>query len=283
MNNIDGLPVFSQRKKAGINLPQLELTPRITQEGLGEAQFDLQFPREQLVARLAALQARNEELTAYAHTVAHNLKNPLSVLVITSDLLTDIPDLPRNELNEYLDQIRSVAYEMNSIIDNLLLLSEARQGHVETQSLDMAAILASIRNRLGFMIKARRAHLHMPETWPVATGYAPWIEEVWANYLSNALKYGGDPPQVELGAEPWPGGMLRFWVRDHGPGIPQEAQRRLFTPFTQVGPSHSGGHGLGLAIVLQIVEKLGGQVGIESEPGHGSLFFFTLPAATGSR
>ena len=264
-------------------LPQLDEAPRIQEEGLPDAQFDLQFPREQLLARLNALQTRNEELAAYAHSVAHNLKNPLSVLVITSDLLTDIPDLPRKELNEYLDQIRSVAYEMNSIVDNLLLLSEARQGHVETQPLDMAAILASIRNRLGFMIKAHRGRLHVPETWPVATGYAPWIEEVWANYLSNALKYGGDPPTLELGADPWPGGMLRFWVRDHGPGIPQEAQARLFTPFTQVGSPHPGGHGLGLAIVLQIVEKLGGQVGIESAPGHGSLFFFTLPAAPASR
>jgi signal transduction histidine kinase len=283
MNNIGGLPDYYHRKKAEMNLPQLDETPRIPEGGLREPQFDLQFSREQLLARMAVLQTRNEELAAYAHTVAHNLKNPLSVLVITADLLTDIPDLPRKELNEYLDQIRSVAYEMNSIVDNLLLLSEARQGHVETQHLDMAAIVASIRNRLGFMIKASRARLHVPETWPVAMGYAPWIEEVWANYLSNALKYGGDPPQVELGADSWPGGMFRFWVRDHGAGIPQEAQARLFTPFTQVGSPHVGGHGLGLAIVLQIVEKLGGQVGIESEPGRGSLFFFTLPAAPASR
>ena len=74
-------------------------------------------------------------------------------------------------------------------------------------------------------------------------------------------------------------GMVRFWVRDQGPGIPPEAQKRLFVPFSQVGQVREAGHGLGLSIVRRIIEKLGGQVGVESQPGQGSLFFFTLPAA----
>jgi signal transduction histidine kinase len=128
------------------------------------------------------------------------------------------------------------------------------------------------------MIKAHRGRVSFPKNWPTAIGYAPWVEEVWANYLSNALKYGGEPPCVELGATTQSDGMIRFWICDHGPGIPPESQTRLFTPFTQLGRNHEGGHGLGLAIVLHIVEKLGGQVGIESELGKGSIFSFTLPA-----
>ncbi len=106
------------------------------------------------------------------------------------------------------------------------------------------------------------------------------MEEVWFNYISNAIKYGGQPPRVELGADfpPDAPGMVRFWVRDNGPGLTPEEQSRLFTPFTQV--RHTGrGHGLGLSIVKRIVEKLGGQVSVESQPGQGSTFFFTLPAA----
>jgi two-component system, sensor histidine kinase and response regulator len=106
---------------------------------------------------------------------------------------------------------------------------------------------------------------------------------VWANYLSNAIKYGGRPPYVELGASARSEGVVRFWVRDNGPGIPPAVHTHLFTAFNHVGHVHHLEHGLGLSSVLQIVEKLGGQVGVESEPGTGSLFYFTLPADSSSR
>jgi signal transduction histidine kinase len=240
---------------------------------------NLTLSEARLRDQAAALQARNEELDAYAHTVAHNLKNPLTVIITTSDILTDIPNLKRKEAMEFTRQIRSMAYEMNNIIDNLLLLSEARKVEVPAEPVDMARVVANIRRRLSYLIKEQRARISSPKNWPTAIGYAPWIEEVWANYLSNALKYGGQPPCVELGAAIQPDGMIRFWARDHGPGIPTEAQARLFKPFTQLGKARKGGHGLGLSIVGRIVEKLGGQVGVESEVGRGSLFFFTLPAA----
>ncbi|MGD0878025.1 MAG: HAMP domain-containing sensor histidine kinase [Anaerolineales bacterium] len=262
-----------------MNLPEVDETLGVPASRIRNARDNLQLSHEQLLEYAAALQTRNEELEAYAHTVAHNLKNPLAVLVITSDLITDIPDLTRKELREYLEQIRSVAYEMDSIINNLLLLSQASQVDAPSEPLDMVHIVANIRKRLNHLIKARQARVSFPETWPTAIGYAPWVEEVWANYLSNALKYGGEPPIIELGATPQPDGMIRFWIRDHGFGIPPDAQKRLFTPFTQLGRNHEGGHGLGLAIVLHIVEKLGGQVGVESEMGQGSLFFFTLPVS----
>jgi len=124
----------------------------------------------------------------------------------------------------------------------------------------------------------------------MALGYMPWVEEIWVNYLSNAIKYGGRPPRLELGADPLPnpppqageglgGGMIRFWVRDHGAGLTPEDQARLFTPFTRLDQVRVKGHGLGLSIVRRIVEKLGGQVGVESQVGQGSTFSFTLPGA----
>ncbi|NIU99771.1 MAG: hybrid sensor histidine kinase/response regulator, partial [Phycisphaerae bacterium] len=128
-------------------------------------------------------------------------------------------------------------------------------------------------------IEEYRGEIIFPKTWPVAQGYAPWIEEVWTNYLSNALKYGGRPPRLELGAKRQSDGMIRFWVRDNGPGLKPETQATLFTEFTRLTEVRAQGHGLGLSIVRRIIEKLGGEVGFDSEnvPGQGSAFYFTLP------
>jgi two-component system sensor histidine kinase/response regulator len=161
------------------------------------------------------------------------------------------------------------------------LLSEVRKAELERTPLDMATIVAEAQERLAYMIKISRAEIIAPpvSAWPTALGYGPWIEEVWVNYLSNAIKYGGQPPRVELGAETLSDGMLRFWVRDNGSGITPEDQARLFAPFTRLDQIRAGGHGLGLSIVRRIVEKLGGQVGVESQVGGGSTFSFTLAAA----
>ena len=123
----------------------------------------------------------------------------------------------------------------------------------------------------------------VPDSWPIVLGHRQWIEEVWVNYLSNALKHGGRPPRVELGSEPQFNGSVRCWVRDNGPGIASTDQARIFKRFARAGSTRVQGHGLGLSIVQRIVEKLGGEVGVESSqgPGEGCLFYFELPAAIG--
>jgi signal transduction histidine kinase len=145
----------------------------------------------------------------------------------------------------------------------------------------MARIVAEAVQRLSYLIEQYQARIKIAEVWPVALGHSLWVEEIWVNYLSNAIKYGGCPPQIQLGATERSNGTVRFWVRDNGPGLSPEAQARLFAPFTQVTQAHTQGYGLGLSIVKRIVDKLGGEVGVESEgiPGKGSLFTFTLPAS----
>ena len=124
----------------------------------------------------------------------------------------------------------------------------------------------------------------VPETWPLVMGYGPWVDEIWENYLANAIKYGGrsDPaspeaPHVEVGSTVQEDGQVRFWVRDNGPGILPQDHSRLFVPFSRLGQGSGAGHGLGLSIVQRIVERLGGAVGVESTVGQGSSFYFTLP------
>jgi signal transduction histidine kinase len=221
-------------------------------------------------------------LDTFAHTVAHDLKNPLGVTISYAAFLQKYhTQLSPEELQQRLDTIVRNGQKMNNIIKELLLLASVRSEEVDLQPLDMAAIIAEVRSRLAFMIEEYQAEIIVPEaeTWPTALGYDPWVEEVWTNYLSNALKYGGRPPRVELGATAGPDGMARFWIKDNGGGLTRAEQARLFVPFTRFSQALVEGHGLGLSIVQRIIEKLGGTVGVESEgaPGRGSIFYFTLP------
>jgi PAS domain S-box-containing protein len=233
---------------------------------------------EALRLHAAELEARNAELDAFAHTVAHDLKNPLGLAIGYAKLLhKEYPTLSQEDVDTYLHTVVQNGYKMNTIIDELMLLSEVRKADVPATLLDMADIVAEAQQRLTHAIEEHQAEIVAPESWPRALGYGPWIEEVWANYLDNALKYGGRPPRIQLGAEVEPDNRVRFWVRDNGPGLAPDEQARLFTPFGQLGRGHAKGHGLGLSIVRRIVEKLDGQVGVESRVGQGSTFWFALP------
>ena len=233
---------------------------------------------ETLRQQASELQARNEELDAFAQTVAHDLQHPLSIIVGFADLLYHHqPGLPPEDIRKHLWTILRHGRKASNIINELLLLASLRTREVELQPLDMAGIVAEALQRLSYMIEESQARITPPPTWPAALGHSSWVEEVWVNYLSNGIKYGGQPPALELGAAPQPDGYVRFWVRDNGPGLKPAEQAQLFRPFTRFDRVRAGGHGLGLSIVRRIVEKLGGAVGVESKVGQGSIFTFTLP------
>lgn len=240
-----------------------------------QAEEALRFQNEEL-------QARNRELDAYARTVAHDLKNPLGTLTTMAEVLAqDYTTMSPEQLGECLQSMVRSGHKAIRIVEGLLLLAGVRQRKVTLQPVDMARVVAETRERMTEMIEEYQAEIIAPSAWPRVLGYAPWIEEIWTNYLSNGLKYGGKPPRLELGVLIQEDGMARFWVKDNGPGLTPEAQAQLFAEFTQLDPDQSDGYGLGLSIVRRIIEKLGGRVWVESEgrPGRGSTFNFTLPLA----
>jgi two-component system sensor histidine kinase/response regulator len=258
----------------------LELLPAVIEQVLRQHKLIEQaYQTEAELRRYATeLEARNEELGAFAHTVAHDLSNPLGLIIGYAETLQSYYDTMTDEQRlGCVEAIMRGGRKMNALIDELLLLSGVRETDVDLVPLNMASIVSEACQRLVDVIESSQAKVALPSAWPTALGYGPWIEEVWANYLSNALKYGGKPPQVELGADLQSDRMVRFWIRDNGAGIPADAQTRLFTPYTRLDRTRAPGHGLGLSIVRRIVEKLGGQVGVQSTVGQGSLFSFTLP------
>ena len=243
----------------------------------------LQQENERLQRDITNREALIADLNAFSHMVAHDLKNPLTALTGYSFLLaTRLRDLQDVTVLRYLEIIDQTATRMARIIDSLMLLALVRQQQIEPQKLDMGKIIAGVESRLELLAFQHHAQITKPQDWPVVMGHAPWVEEVWANYISNAIKHGGDPPVIELGFTPMPEGKIRFWVRDNGEGLADKAASNLFTSFTRQDRSEyvpSEGHGLGLSIVKRIVDKLGGEVGVQStnQPGEGSIFSFTLP------
>ncbi len=267
----------------------LQISQLLNRRGQGRGQLvvlrDI-TARKQTEAELqhyaAQLEARNRELDAYAHTVAHDLKNPVTAVVGYAEHLQDITG--NAEANYLAGRIIQSGHKMQSIINELLFLSVVRTEDVDMEPLEMETIVAEAAQRLESDIATLNAKIHYPSRWPAAYGHAPWVEEVWVNYLSNALKYGGRPPTIKLGADTLQNGfgarppIVRYWVRDNGSGVAPGMQTRLFTLFERLDEAESDGHGLGLSIVHRIVTKLGGEVGVESQDGAGSLFWFTLPA-----
>ena len=227
-----------------------------------------------------------EDSKSFAQNVAHDLKTPLTAILGFASMLSDSQArISPEQQREALHAIVKTSLKMNNVIQELMLLAAVRQGNVKTGPIQMAGVVSAAKQRLWSVITDTHAELVMPDasSWPVVVGYAPWIEEVWINYISNAIKYGGKPARVELGSDTdyktFPDGhkMARFWVKDNGNGISPEEQARLFNQFTRLDQVRAEGHGLGLSIVAQVVERLGGEVGLESYPGKGSTFFFLLP------
>jgi two-component system sensor histidine kinase/response regulator len=240
------------------------------------------FTEAELIQSIQARMEKKElldELDAFGHSVAHDLKNPLAFLqgrlgLLELTLDTATPAALRLNLTE----ASRASERLGRIIDELLLLAGVRRERVAVEPLDMAALVAEARARISELLQQRGASVAVAEPLPRALGYGPWVTHVWTNYLSNAATYGGPDAQISVGGEASPDGRwVRFWVADRGSGLDTAAQSRLFVPFTRISTIRAKGHGLGLSIVRRIVEKLGGKVGVESRPGHGSRFWFDLP------
>jgi len=256
---------------------------------LGAADFITKpFTESEVLHSIATRLEKKElldELDSFAHTVAHDLKNPLSTVTGRLDLLGMVlGKADEATLRHHLNEAMKSATRLTGIIDELLILAGVRRQAVVLQPLDMDALVAEALDRLESLLKQQRARIEKSAVWPVSVGHAPWIVQVWVNYISNAAKYGGPEPLIRLGAETSTDGRtLRAWVEDCGPGLDEAARALMFVPFTRISTVRASGHGLGLSIVRRIIEKLGGNVGVESRPGTGSRFWFELPTTVRPR
>jgi signal transduction histidine kinase len=228
----------------------------------------------------AELAARNQELDAFAHTVAHDLKAPLSNILGHAHLLGVIASLDE-ESQEFLDGIQSTALHMGDMIDQLLHLAQLRDTIENVCAVNMQDVVSSAVSRFQSQLIERGVVLHRESDLPPALGHGPWLEEVFANLVGNAIKYIGEDnpsPSISISGHSL-GDQVRYEVTDNGLGITPEDQERLFEMFARFHHGEAKGLGLGLSIAKRITQNLNGEIGVESVPGEGSTFWFILPAA----
>ncbi len=225
------------------------------------------------------LEQRSRDVETLARMVAHDLRNPLSTLA--GGLETIEEQLSCEELGEIkamLPWLRAVAGQMTDAIEVALLLVEVSRGAPKTVPVDTRYVLQHALESLEREVSRRGATIELPGALPQVRGLGTWLIQVWTRVLDNAIRYGGEPPDVRVDVEARDG-LLRFVVLDNGPGLDEEQRARAFDEFTRFHPDRARGNGLGLALVRRIVHCLGGEVGAEPRPGGGLAVWFTLPPA----
>jgi len=233
------------------------------------------------VTRLRQLEAMRQEFVA---NVSHELRTPLSLIKSAAETMLDSGQDDPAMRRRFLEIIDRHANRLTRLIDDLLLLSTLDSGRVRLELQPVSLRVAVQEVAEDFQGRARARGVALDNTVPgelLVRADPDRLRQVLANLVDNAIKYGRDDGQVILGGMPAGDGQVEVSVHDDGPGLSAEAQPRIFERFYRVDKARSreqGGTGLGLAIVKHVVQAHGGEVRVESRPGSGTTFFFTLPA-----
>jgi len=226
------------------------------------------------------LEERNRELDAFSHTIAHDLRTPITSIMGYTEMVEMFEGSTLStEGRKYLTKIQNAAAKMADMTTELLQLASLRDINTVLTSVDTTSVAHAAVDRFRSDIDKRTIQIEVMPNMPHALGQAMWLEEVFANLIGNAVKYiGKDNPCPRISIRGFKHeNKVRFEVQDNGLGISEEDQAKLFDMFTRFHTGEASGLGLGLSIFLRIVNRLNGQVGVESSPGKGSIFWFTLP------
>jgi signal transduction histidine kinase len=239
-----------------------------------------QTTRELRHANDMALEA-NQQLEAFSHSVAHDLRSPLNGIIGFAELIEE--NQAAAEVRPFARQIAQAGHSMNALISALLEFARSARGELKREEVDLSALASQI-------VAALRVHGKYPLTEvtiaPQLRAYADpaLMQVVLTNLLSNALKYSAKAaaPKVEFGCAAEQEGMRTFFVRDNGAGFSMAHADKLFVVFQRLHSAHAfEGHGVGLATVQRIIRRHGGAVWATSSEGQGATFFFKLSARQG--
>jgi PAS domain S-box-containing protein len=259
------IEIFGARAAAEVERARAEALVRRTNESL-----------EQVVReRTAELELANRDLESYNYSISHDLRQPLNAIAGFAELLRE--QAAEGVQAEWVGEIESNTVRMEGMIEALLRLARAGRGAISRATVDMRALVESVLRDLSAAAPLGGA-VSIGEM-PTATGDAVLLRQVWANLISNALKYSSRAAssRVEIDGRR-SDGVVEFTVRDNGVGFDMQHAGRIFDPFQRLPSSRAfEGSGVGLAIVERVVRRHGGRISAQSTPGQGAVFRFTLP------
>jgi signal transduction histidine kinase len=233
----------------------------------------------------ATIDAREQVLKI----VSHDLRNPLHTISMSAALLLDVV-VPPEKLGEHLKRIKRAGDRMNRLIQDLLDVAKLETGRVgiDAKPLDVAPLVREAHDMLAPLATEKNLRLDstVADGLPKITVDGGRVLQVLSNLVGNAIKFTPAGGRIVIRADAAPGGV-RFSVADTGPGISPAQLTKIFGRFWQADPADRRGIGLGLTIAKGIVEAHGGRIWVESPPGAGTTFHFTLseklqPSTSGS-
>ena len=245
---------------------------------------------EQLAAKQTELEQKNAEIgranqlkSEFLANMSHELRTPLNAVIGFSELLLEDHAKLLPDHVQFVKDILASGKHLLTLINSVLDLAKIEAGRVslEVQPLDPGQQIASACTLVSAMAQKKDVRIEQAvNTSRTVRADAGKLQQILLNLLSNAIKFSEPRKQVEIGVEDQ-GEMLRFWVKDQGPGIAESVRPELFKPFVQgespLVKKHEG-TGLGLAITRRLVEYQGGEIGVDTGIGRGSTFFVLLPA-----
>ncbi|WP_119153509.1 sensor histidine kinase [Caldimonas tepidiphila] len=254
---------------------------RVANEGLRRATAELE---DRVAERTAALADANAQLESFAHTVAHDLRAPLrNIQGFAAALLEDEAPRMSEEGADYARRVAAGAVRMDGLISDLLAYSRLARSRLPCERVGLESLVQEVVRELAPDIGRSGAELTVSTPIPDVLAHRATLAQVLTNLVANALKFvpPGTPPRIRISARP-EGEVVALTVADQGIGIDPAHHERIFSVFERLhGPERYPGSGIGLAIVRKGVERMGGQVRLDSAPGAGSRFTIELPAADG--
>ncbi|MGN6781651.1 MAG: sensor histidine kinase [Marmoricola sp.] len=245
--------------------------------------LELELRTRELSTSLEALQQAkeelersNEQLAAFAGQVSHDLRNPLTAVTMSLQLIAEEMAEPHegDDVPQLLDRATSAAGRMQALIDDLLAFARVG-GELHRRPVDLGGVMEDVRADLATMLEGATVQV---DSAPTVMGDPVQLRAVLQNLVANAAKFAvpGEAARIEVGGRR-EGEVWRIEVRDHGIGVPVEQRERVFQPLARVDEDVEGS-GIGLSTCRRIVAAHGGRIGIADAPGGGTCVWFELPA-----
>ncbi|WP_060523446.1 ATP-binding protein [Nonlabens sp. MIC269] len=262
--------LFLYTKKNNLNQKELAQLKPVIDKFTTSLRASTAFEEQQNL--LNNLEARNQELSDYAHMVSHDLKSPLrSIDTLSSWLQEDYKNSLDATGQQHLDTVRENVLKMDNLIDGILQYSSIDKHNSDFYDVHPNKIISEI---IDSIVVPENIKLVVNEL-PVIKGDTYRVRQLFQNLITNAITYNDkEQGHIEIGYNNSEKGI--FYIKDNGIGIDKKYHQKIFKTFEKL-ENKKGSSGIGLSIVNKIIEYYNGQIWIESEPGIGTTFYFTLP------